>query len=142
SLHTRCRYLEVGMATTSIYPVLMVEDVTAAADFFRDPLDFTTTFAADWYVSLRHGSWELAVLDAHHATVPAAGRGAAAAGVLVNVQVDAVDAEYRRLVLDGPLEAVLPLRSEPFGQRHFILAGPGEVLVDIITPIEPDESFA
>lgn len=130
------------MATTSIYPVLMVDDVTAAADFFRDHLGFTTTFAADWYVSLRHGAWELAVLDAAHATVPDRWRGAQTQGVLLNLEVDDVDAVYRRLVEDGPLVAVLPLRSEPFGQRHFIVEGPAGALVDIITPIEPDVSYA
>ncbi|WP_324650872.1 VOC family protein [Georgenia sp. H159] len=130
------------MATTSIYPVLMVDDVAGAADFFRDHLGFTTTFAADWYISLRHGTWELALLDAAHPTVPDRWRGARAQGVLVNVEVDDVDSVYRRLVEHGPLEAVLPLRSEAFGQRHFIVEGPAGALVDVITPIEPDESFA
>ncbi len=130
------------MATTSIYPVLMVEDVTAAAAFFREHLAFTTTFESDWYVSLRQGDGEIAVLAAGHPTVPASHRGAVARGVLVNIEVDDVDAEYRRLVEEGPLEAVLELRSEPFGQRHFIVAGPGGVLIDVITPIAPDASFA
>jgi len=130
------------MTTTSIYPVLMVDDVAAAADFFREHLGFVTTFEADWYVSLRHGAWELAVLAAGHETVPEGQRGAPARGLLVNVEVEDVDAEYRRLVEDGPLRAVLPLRSEPFGQRHFIVAGPAGVLVDVITPIGPDASFA
>ncbi len=130
------------MTTTSCYPVLMVEDVTATADFFRQHLGFTTTFAADWYVSLQHERWELAILAAGHETVPVSRRGTAAQGVLINLEVDDVDAEYRRLVEEGPLTAVLPLRSEPFGQRHFILEGPSGLLVDVITPIEPDASFA
>lgn len=130
------------MATTSIYPVLMVRDVSATAAFFREHLGFTATFEADWYVSLQHGRWELAVLDAEHETVPAPWRGSAAQGLLVNVEVEDVDAEYRRLVVEGPLEATLPLRSEDFGQRHFIVAGPEGLMVDVITPIEPAESFA
>jgi uncharacterized glyoxalase superfamily protein PhnB len=62
--------------------------------------------------------------------------------MLLNLEVGDVDAEYDRLVTRGPLEAVLPLRSEDFGQRHFIVAGPDGVLVDVITPIEPSAGYA
>ncbi|MGY1885356.1 VOC family protein [Blastococcus sp. SYSU DS0753] len=129
------------MSVTSVYPVLMSHDVEATAGFFRQHLGFQPTFESDWYVSLRRERWELAVLDPDHPTVPASHRGAAAAGVLVNVEVDDVDAEYRRLVLDAGLTAVLPLRTEAFGQRHFVLAGPEGVLVDVITVIPPSGEY-
>ncbi len=98
------------------------------------------TFAADWYVSLVRDRWELAVLDISHPTIPAKAR--PAAGVLINLEVDDVDAEYDRLVTHGPLEPLLTLRSEDFGQRHFIVAGPDDVLIDVITPIPPIGDFA
>ncbi|MGY1846239.1 VOC family protein [Blastococcus sp. SYSU DS1021] len=129
------------MSVTSVYPVLMSHDVEATAGFFRQHLGFEPTFESDWYVSLRRERWELAVLDPDHPTVPASHRGAAATGVLVNVEVDDVDAEYRRLVLDAGLTAVLPLRTEAFGQRHFVLAGPEGVLVDVITVIPPSGEY-
>jgi catechol 2,3-dioxygenase-like lactoylglutathione lyase family enzyme len=130
------------MTLTSSYPVLMTRDVAATAAFYRDHFGFTVSFAADWYVSLKRDSWELAVLDTTHETIPAAYRGPVAAGLLLNLEVGDVDAEYARLVLDGPLEPVLPIRSESFGQRHFIVAGPDGVLVDVITPIEPAAEYA
>lgn len=127
---------------TSVYPVLMTTDVTATARFYRERLLFETTFEADWYVSLRRGSWELAVLAGDHPTIPEPARGAVAAGVLVNLEVEDVDAEYQRLVVDGGLPALLPLQSEPFGQRHFVVAGPDGVLIDVITPIPPEPEFS
>jgi uncharacterized glyoxalase superfamily protein PhnB len=130
------------VTVTSIYPVLMSDDVAAAAAFYTEHFGFEPTFTSDWYVSLRRDRWELAVLDAAHPTVPEARRGPAARGVLINIEVDDVDAEYRRLVTEGGLTAALALRSEPFGQRHFIVGGPDGVLVDVITPIEPDPSYA
>ena len=60
---------------TSVYPVLMTTDVTATARFYRERLLFETTFEADWYVSLRRGSWELAVLAGDHPTIPEPARG-------------------------------------------------------------------
>ncbi len=130
------------MTATSIYPVVMTEEVAPTAAFYRDHFGFEPTFETDWYASLRRGPWELAVLDVSHDTVPRAYRSRVAGGLVLNFEVDDVGAEYRRLVVGGPLRAVLPLRSEAFGQRHFIVAGPDDVLIDVITPIEPDTSFA
>ncbi|SDG09813.1 VOC family protein [Pseudonocardia oroxyli] len=126
------------MAPTSVYPVLMSADVPAAARFYRDRFGFETTFEADWYVSLRNGTWELAILDPAHETVPT-GYGRPVGGMLLNLEVEDVDAEYARL---QDLEIVLPLRSEEFGQRHFIVAAPDGVLVDVITPIPVTGAFA
>ncbi len=130
------------MTLTGAYPVLMSADVAAAGRFYQEHFGFAPTFTSEWYVSLQRDAWELAILDPTHSTIPAAYRGRAAAGVLINLEVDDVDAEYRRLVVDGDLDAVLPLRSEAFGQRHFIVAAPDAVLVDVITPIAPDETYA
>ena len=130
------------MTLTSVYPVLMSADAAAAARFYQDHFGFEPTFESDWYVSLRRGAWELAVLDSTHETIPAGYRDRAASGMLLNLEVEDVDGEYRRLVQRGGLTEVLPIRSEAFGQRHFIVAAPDGVLVDVITPIEPSESYA
>lgn len=129
------------MNLTSLYPVLMTTDVAASARFYRTHFDFEVTSESDWYVSLRQGDKELALLDLAHPTIPEGFRGVAAGGVLLNVEVDDVDAVHGRLV-DAGLTPVLPPRSEDFGQRHTIFAGPDGVLIDIITPIPPTGEFA
>ncbi len=129
------------MRTTSLYPVLATRDVAATADFYRTHFGFETAFDSDWYVSLTLDRWELAILDAGHPTVPEAYRNRVATGVLVNIEVDDVDDVYRRLI-DAGLTPVLPLRSEDFGQRHAIFAGPDGVLVDVIMPIPPSAEYA
>lgn len=128
------------MSLTGLYPVLMTPDVPTTAAFYRAHFGFEVVFEADWYVSLARGGWELAVVDASHPSIPVSGR--PAAGVLINLEVEDVDAEYDRLVTNGPLEPLLRLRSEDFGQRHFIVAGPDDVLIDVITPIRPTDEFA
>jgi hypothetical protein len=40
------------------------------------------------------------------------------------------------------LPILLGLRDEAFGQRHFIAAGPNDVLIDVIKPIPPSAEFA
>ncbi|MFF2275419.1 VOC family protein [Agromyces sp. NPDC058126] len=127
---------------TGCYPVLCTADVSASARFYREHFGFATTFESDWYVSLRHpdGGHELALLDAGHESIPA-GYGEAARGMLVNLEVDDVDALAVRLDAAG-VPTVQALRSEAFGQRHVIVRDPGGVLVDVITEIEPAPEFA
>lgn len=129
------------MVTTSLYPVLMSGDVTAAASFYREALGFETTYDSDWYISLRLGDSELALLAHDHPTVPEQHR-ALPQGVIVNLEVDDVDAVYARLTSAGEPTLLLPLQDEDFGQRHFIISAPDGVLLDVIQPIPPSAAYA
>ncbi len=129
------------MRLTSFYPVVMTERLTETSDFYRDHFGFELTFEADWYISLKRGEWELAILAPGHGTIPA-GFGKPVQGLLLNFEVDDVDAEHRRLVVISGLTEALSLRSEDFGQRHFIVADPNGVLIDVIQEIPPTGEFA
>ncbi|MGH2713704.1 MAG: VOC family protein [Thermoleophilaceae bacterium] len=128
---------------SSFYPVLCTDRVAESRDFYVERFGFQVTFDAGWYVSLRRldTGHELAIVDSTHPTIPETYR-APVAGLILNFEVDDVDEEYRRLVEDGGLEPKLALRSEDFGQRHFIVADPSGVLLDVITEIPPSEDFA
>ncbi len=131
------------MKTTSYYPVLMSADVAAATAFYCDYFQFTPLFSADWYVHLQSSadpSVNLAILDMHHHTIPTAARGRTG-GVILNFEVDDVDAHHTRLAATG-LPIALALRDEDFGQRHFIVQGPDSVLIDVIRPIPPSAQYA
>lgn len=133
------------MTLTGFYPVLATRDVVAARSFYQSHLGFEVTFEADWYVSLRRPDaphYELALLDHTHPTVPEGYRTPLQGGLLLNLEVDDVDAEHRRLVGEAGLTELLPLRTEPFGQRHFIVAAPDRVMVDVITVVPPDAEYA
>lgn len=128
---------------TSYYPVLATGDVAAAHRFYERHFGFRAAYLSDWYVHLAHPAHPevaLALVDHRHETVPAVGR-VPAAGMLLNFEVDDVDAEYARLS-QAALDVVVPLRDEAFGQRHFIVRGPDGVLIDVITPTPPTEAYA
>ncbi|MEV0387005.1 VOC family protein [Nonomuraea sp. NPDC050643] len=129
------------MRLSSFYPVICTDKMAESKDFYVRLFGFEVTFEADWYVSLRRGAHELALLDHTHPTLPAAYR-RPVAGLLLNFEVDDVDAEWERLVQGEGLVPELALRDEDFGQRHFIVADPSGVLVDVITPIAPSPEFA
>lgn len=128
------------MSVTSFYPVLMSTDVPAAASFYRHVLGFEATFESDWYVSLRLGAFELALLAYDHETIPE-GYGARPNGVILNLEIDDVDDVHQHLIREG-IEVVQPLRDEAWGQRHFIVAAPDGVLLDVIQPTPPSDEYA
>ena len=131
------------MNITSYYPVIMTGDVAATAAFYREHFGFVPLFESDWYVHLQRGqdaSVTLAVLDGDHETIPEGFRGRAG-GMLLNFEVDDVDAVYEALASAG-VPIIQPLRDEAFGQRHVIVADPNGVLIDVITEIEPSQEFA
>ncbi|MFJ4689497.1 VOC family protein [Streptomyces sp. NPDC088789] len=132
------------MKPTSFYPVIGTAWLTESHDFYTRLLGFEATFVSDWYISLRHTAApasELALLDHTHPTWPESHR-AVARGMLLNIEVEDVDAEWDRLVVREGLHPVLDLRTEDFGQRHFIVADPNDILIDLITPTPPTEEYA
>ncbi|MFH8565173.1 VOC family protein [Streptomyces sp. NPDC017988] len=129
----------------SFYPVIATRDVAAARDFYVRHFGFEATFEADWYVSLHRPDapqYELALLDHTHPTLPEGHRTPVRGGLLLNFEVDDVDAEYRRLVGQAGLPELLSLRTEEFGQRHFIVAAPDGVLIDVITVVAAGAEYA
>ena len=131
------------MKPNSIYPVIGVEKVDESRDFYTRYFDFEITFEADWYVSLKHKknpAYELALLDYHHPSLPEAYR-KPAQGVLINVEVENVDKLYEVLKEAG-LPIDLELKSEGWGQRHFITHDPHGILIDVIQNIPPQGEFA
>jgi catechol 2,3-dioxygenase-like lactoylglutathione lyase family enzyme len=131
------------MRFNSFYPVIMTHDVVGSKAFYLEHFNFEVTFETDWYVSLKAAQaplFELALLNPDHPTVPQDFRRGLHGGLLLNFEVDDVDVEYERLRTAG-LPILYELRSEDFGQRHFITADPNGVLIDVITVIPPSTAY-
>ena len=131
------------MRLTSYYPVIQTADVAGTTRFYVRHFRFRAVFKADWYVHLQSSddaSVNLAVLVHDHETIPPEGRGTAG-GVILNFEVEDVDAEYAR-AREAGLPMLKELTDEAFGQRHFITRDPNGVLIDVITPIPPSPEFA
>ncbi|WP_096435636.1 VOC family protein [Alteribacter populi] len=132
------------MKSTGFYPVILTDQVTLSSKFYIDYFGFEPVFEAEWYVSLRmsqeNSLFELAILDATHATLPDANR-KKTEGLILNFEVDDVDAEYERLIVKEKLPLHLDIQDEDFGQRHFITSDPNGILIDIITIIPPKGAY-
>ncbi len=103
------------MQVRSCYPVIATNRVAESCEFYCRYFGFEVTFESNWYVSLRHGfnpAYELALLDYTHESVPPAYR-TPVQGILLNFEVDDVDAEYRRLIGHEKLPLILELPEVP-----------------------------
>ena len=132
------------MKINSFYPVILTKNVPGSKDFYTKHFPFEVTFDAGCYVSLKAKQefpFELALLDPDHATIPTDFRAALHGGLILNFEVDSADAEYARFKSAG-LPIHLEIRSEIFGQRHFITSDPNGILIDINQVIPPSEEYA
>ena len=131
------------MKIKSSYPVICTDKIMKSRDFYRDYFGFETTFEADWYISMRSKTspgYELALLDYRHSSLPEPHR-KQARGVLINVEVSNVDDVYNDLK-HKDLPMILDLKSEAWGQRHFITEDPNGILIDVIQNIPPSSEFS
>lgn len=125
----------------SIYPVLMTEKLTESCSFYKSYFDFIETFSSDWYISLLHpkGS-ELAIIDAKHETIPKLYR-KPVQGVIINIEVEDATGLYQEILEKNAAMITMPLKDEEYGQRHFVIQDPNNVMVDVIENIPADEAF-
>ncbi len=131
------------MNISSYYPVLRVSDVASTAAFYETHFGFKKGFDSGWYVHLvmpEQSAVNLAIMESSHESLPA-GRGENVQGLLLNFELDDVDAVYARMQASD-VEILLPLRDEPWGQRHFIMRDPAGVLIDVIKLIPPSAEYA
>ncbi|MBM3395322.1 MAG: glyoxalase/bleomycin resistance/extradiol dioxygenase family protein [Betaproteobacteria bacterium] len=85
-----------------------------------------------WFVLLQLGGSELGFMKPGQPSQAPRFRGAfQGQGMWVSVDVDDVDAVYRRIqALGMPME--LDLRDEPWGDRHFVVVDPNGIGVDVV----------
>jgi uncharacterized glyoxalase superfamily protein PhnB len=123
--------------------VLAAENPTATAAWFTEHFGFAVGVDLGWYVNTQHASHTNVSLDfirRDHESWNSASRGKTIVGAFLAFLVEDVDAEHERLTAAG-LDVVLPLVSEPWGQRRFQVAGPDGLVVEVLSRVAPDAQW-
>jgi uncharacterized glyoxalase superfamily protein PhnB len=113
---------------------LNVDDVTAAATFFKQHFGFSEEMSADGFVSLSRQDvgFNLIFLRTGLATFkPAHMRGHRADGLLIAFVVDDIDREYARLQAEG-VSITTAIETEPWGERFFQVTDPNGVVLQLV----------
>ncbi|MET8281278.1 VOC family protein [Micromonospora sp. NPDC005174] len=123
----------IGMAVAAQNP-------TESAAWFADHFAFKVGIDLGWYVNTQHpdhSNLSLDFVQRDHESWPEATRGKEIAGTLLAFLVADVETEYARLAAAG-LTVVMPLVTEPWGQRRFQVAGPDGLLIEVLQRVAPD----
>jgi uncharacterized glyoxalase superfamily protein PhnB len=127
---------------TASFPVFIVEDIAAALKYYQENFDFSPVFEADWYIHLvsSHGV-QLGFLAPNHPTQPEklhhCHKGE---GSIFTFEVNDVDSAFEEVKTNN-LNLVQALKTEDWGQRHFILEDPNKVMIDVVQNTEPTEEY-
>jgi catechol 2,3-dioxygenase-like lactoylglutathione lyase family enzyme len=122
---------------------VMSDSPAASAQWFVDHFGFEVRIDIGWYVNTQHDGHETFSLDfvrRDHESMPEVLRGKKVAGALLALMVDDVDDEEKRLRRAG-LEPVLPLVTEPWGQRRFQVTSPDGLVVELLQLVEPSPEW-
>lgn len=122
------------MRITSSGLSLTVADPEASAGFLERTFGFEREMAADGFVSLGRpdAGFNLVFLRAGLETFKPRERARRTAdGLLVVFVVDAIDAEYDRLVAAG-VPILTPIETEEWGERYFQVEDPNGVIVQLV----------
>jgi catechol 2,3-dioxygenase-like lactoylglutathione lyase family enzyme len=111
---------------------VVTENLSESKEFYMRLFGCLVIYDSDWFVLLQLGSSELGFMKPGLETQAPIFRTAfSGQGVWITVDVEDVDAEYKRITAMGvPLE--LELRDEPWGDRHFVVRDPNGIGVDIV----------
>ena len=126
----------------SSFPVFTVKDLEIAKNFYTDNFGFELVFSGDWYIHLLSPSGvQVGFLLPNQPSQPKIFQEQYFGdGVIFSLEVEDADAALLT-AKSKALNIVLDIRSEDWGQRHFVIQDPNGVYLDIVQSFEPTEEY-
>ncbi|WP_145674054.1 VOC family protein [Chitinophaga polysaccharea] len=118
---------------------IITSKIAESKRFYTEILGFGVTFENDFYLLLHtpDKQSEISFLLPEHASQQPLFRPAfEGKGVYLTIEVEKVDEMYERIKAQGAVIKI-PIRNEPWGDRHFAIADPNGVGIDIVTYSQP-----
>lgn len=119
------------------YPIISAGNLAASKDFYQRLAGLVPVWENDWFVLLQapnRPEVQLAFIRPDHESIPAAFRSQRPAGVVVTIEVPDAAQAFEHATRHG-FAMVQQLRDEAFGQRHFMVADPDGLAVDVVQQI-------
>jgi uncharacterized glyoxalase superfamily protein PhnB len=104
-------------------------------EFYIKNFGFGVIFENEFYVLMHTPNHQAEIsflLPNHPSQQPVFQSPFQGSGIYLTIEVDNVDAEYKRIKASG-LPIVIDLREEPWGDRHFAVKDPNGIGIDIVT---------
>jgi hypothetical protein len=117
------------MSFSAIYPVLCVDDPIKAAESFTKAFGLRPVFKENWYVHLKSESHQIGFVSDKHESIPIE-IGYKSQGNFITIDSNDVNESWKKL--KDEFEVLVPIKNEPWGQRHFICRLYDGVVVDVV----------
>ncbi len=119
------------MNIKALYPVICVDKPMESAKFFIEILGFKAIFEQDWYVHLlsSDNGQQIGLVYTSHESVPV-GHVSAVQGCFVTIEPENIDETWN--LIKDKVEILHPLKTESWGQKHFICLAPGNIMIDFV----------
>ena len=126
----------------SSFLVLIVKDLDKAKLFYLNNFGFNVAFQNEWYLHMVSESGiQVAFMLPNQPTQPQIFKKQYDGnGFILSFEVDDADQAYSH-AKNNSLNISLDLKSEEWGQRHFVVKDPNGVYVDVVQATEPTEEY-
>ena len=104
--------------------------------FYTEKLGFKTVWDSDWFILLStpDGADTISFLVPNHLsqTLTNFRQRYSGTGVFLTIEIDDVDSYYEQIIKKG-IAIALDIRSEEWGDRHFVIIDPNNIGIDFVT---------
>lgn len=116
-----------------LYAGYVTENLAETKDFFVAKLGFSVAFESDWFALLKLQDAQIGLLaPAQEGQSALFRRAYPGHGAWITFDVPDVDAVHARAQAAG-IPIAVPLRDEPWGERHFSVVAPNGLALDFVT---------
>lgn len=132
---------ENKIVTMKLNAGIVTEKMAESKEFYSGLLGFGVTFENEFYLLMHtpNKSAELAfLLPNHPSQQPLFHDKFEGRGMFLTIEVDNVDQLYE-VVKNKGVEIKIPIRDEPWGDRHFAIEDPNGIGIDVVTYSAPEE---
>ena len=127
---------------TGFFPVLTTSKLKECSAFYTQYFGFNVAFEAEWYIHLiSENGIQLGFLQSNHSSQPEfLHKSYSGDGVIYSFEVRDVDQEYEKL-RNAKVPILLDVKTEDWGQRHFMIKDPSGMVLDVVQATEPSDEY-
>ena len=119
---------------------IITDKFEATKKFYTEILDFGVSFENEFYLLLHtpnHQAQLSFLLPDHPTQKPIFQKPFNGEGMYLTIEVDDVDALYEKIKQKN-VDIAIEIRDEPWGDRHFAIADPNGIGIDLVKYTAPE----
>lgn len=122
----------------NIHSIIITSKLNEVKKIYTEIFGFKVVFESDWYIQLQSGEHQIGFmlpgLENQPKEIQTEYSGK---GTILTLEVENIEEYYRKI--KSKLNLILELKTEEWGQTHFITQDPCGLIVDIVGYTKPED---